>query len=175
MTKKLASLVFTLIVMIVLYTFYKGLKIEVNYNTSDLINKKIESFSIKSFNENSLFSEEDLKKNNFSLINFWASWCVPCRLEHENLMKLKELSNLKIIGVNYKDIKKNASEYLVDLGNPYDVLLIDTDGKQSVNFGIYGIPESILINSELMVLKKYIGPLMDKDLLEIKKEINNSA
>ena len=106
MTKKLASLVFTLIVMIVLYTFYKGLKIEVNYNTSDLINKKIESFSIKSFNENSLFSEEDLKKNNFSLINFWASWCVPCRLEHENLMKLKELSNLKIIGVNYKDIKK---------------------------------------------------------------------
>ena len=172
MTKKLASLVFTLIVMIVLYTFYKGLKIEVNYNTSDLINKKIESFSIKSFNENSLFSEEDLKKNNFSLINFWASWCVPCRLEHENLMKLKELSNLKIIGVNYKDIKKNASEYLVDLGNPYDVLLIDTDGKQSVNFGIYGIPESILINSELMVLKKYIGPLMDKYLLEIKKEIN---
>lgn len=172
MTKKLASLVFTLIVMIVLYTFYKGLKIEVNYNTSDLINKKIESFSIKSFNENSLFSEEDLKKNNFSLINFWASWCVPCRLEHENLMKLKELSNLKIIGVNYKDIKKNASEYLVDLGNPYNVLLIDTDGKQSVNFGIYGIPESILINSELMVLKKYIGPLMDKDLLEIKKEIN---
>ena len=158
--------------MIVLYTFYKGLKIEVNYNTSDLINKKIESFSIKSFNENSLFSEEDLKKNNFSLINFWASWCVPCRLEHENLMKLKELSNLKIIGVNYKDIKKNASEYLVDLGNPYNVLLIDTDGKQSVNFGIYGIPESILINSELMVLKKYIGPLMDKDLLEIKKEIN---
>ncbi len=172
MTKKLASLVFTLIVMIVLYTFYKGLKIEVNYNTSDLINKKIESFSIKSFNENSLFSEEDLKKNNFSLINFWASWCVPCRLEHENLMKLKELSNLKIIGVNYKDIKKNASEYLLDLGNPYNVLLIDTDGKQSVNFGIYGIPESILINSELMVLKKYIGPLMDKDLLEIKKEIN---
>ena len=172
MTKKLASLVFTLIVMIVLYTFYKGLKIEVNYNTSDLINKKIESFSIKSFNENSLFSEEDLKKNNFSLINFWASWCVPCRLEHENLMKLKELSNLKIIGVNYKDIKKNASEYLFDLGNPYNVLLIDTDGKQSVNFGIYGIPESILINSELMVLKKYIGPLMDKDLLEIKKEIN---
>ena len=69
-------------------------------------------------------------------------------------MKLKELSNLKIIGVNYKDIK-NASEYLVDLGNPYNVLLIDTDGKQSVNFGIYGIPESILINSELMVLKKY--------------------
>ena len=157
--------------MIVLYTFYKGLKIEVNYNTSDLINKKIESFSIKSFNENSLFSEEDLK-NNFFFNKFWASWCVPCRLEHENLMKLKELSNLKIIGVNYKDIKKNASEYLVDLGNPYDVLLIDTDGKQSVNFGIYGIPESILINSELMVLKKYIGPLMDKDLLEIKKEIN---
>jgi len=156
MTKKLASLVFTLIVMIVLYTFYKGLKIEVNYNTSDLINKKIESFSIKSFNENSLFSEEDLKKNNFSLINFWASWCVPCRLEHENLMKLKELSNLKIIGVNYKDIKKNASEYLVDLGNPYNVLLIDTDGKQSVNFGIYGIPESILINSNSWYLKNIL-------------------
>ena len=113
-----------------------------------------------------------LKKNNFTLINFWASWCAPCRVEHPVLIKLSKEKNLKILGINFKDKKANASKFLETLGNPYDFLAKDELGKQSVIFGIYGIPESILINKDFTIIRKYIGPLNNKDFNEIKGIIN---
>ena len=80
-------------------------------------------------------------------------------------------SNLKIIGVNFKDDKKNAMEFLKEMGNPFFILTKDLEGKKSVNFGIYGIPETILINKDLKILKKYVGPLSDKDVREIQRII----
>ncbi len=88
-------------------------------------------------------------------------------------MQLSNEQNIKILGVNFKDKKINALKFLKDLGDPYDYLAKDSDGKQSINFGIYGIPESILINENLVIIKKFIGPLTNKDLKDIKKEINN--
>ena len=88
-------------------------------------------------------------------------------------MILSEEKNIKILGVNFKDKKINALKFLKDLGNPYDYQAKDIDGKQSVNFGIYGIPESILINNEFIIIKKFIGPLTRKDLNDIKKLTNN--
>ena len=79
--------------------------------------------------------------------------------------------NLKIIGVNYKDKKKNAINFLKNYGNPYDDLARDDFGKQSINFGIYGIPESILINKDLLVIKKFVGPISNTDMNIIKKII----
>ena len=87
-------------------------------------------------------------------------------------MELSKEKNLMIIGINFKDKKVNASKFLENLGNPYDFLTKDELGKQSVNFGIYGIPESILVDNELTVLKKFIGPLNKKDFNEIKRIIN---
>ena len=106
-------------------------------------------------------------------INFWASWCAPCRVEHPYLMKLAKEQNLKILGVNFKDKKLNASKFLKELGDPYDYLTKDDYGKQSVNFGVYGIPESILINNESVILKKFIGPINIKDFNDIKVIISN--
>ena len=77
------------------------------------------------------------------------------------LSKLSKEKNLKLLGVNFKDKKKQADTFLNDLGNPYDFLAKDEQGKNSVNFGIYGIPESILINKDLIILKKFVGPLSD--------------
>ena len=88
-------------------------------------------------------------------------------------MQLSKEKNLKILGVNFKDKKINALKFLNDLGNPYNYLAKDSNGKQSVNFGIYGIPESILINSELIVIKKFIGPLNEQDLNDIKETIKS--
>ena len=88
-------------------------------------------------------------------------------------MQLSKEKNLKILGVNFKDKKINASKFLNELGNPYYHLAKDTKGKQSVNFGIYGIPESILINNETIVLKKFVGPLNDQNLNDIKEIINS--
>ena len=113
-----------------------------------------------------------MKKNDFTLINFWASWCAPCRDEHPFLLKLNNEKNLKILGVNFKDKKNHAVRFLTDLGNPYNVLTRDELGKESVNFGIYGIPESILINKDLIIVKKFIGPISNNDYNYIKKIVS---
>ena len=88
-------------------------------------------------------------------------------------MKLSKEKNLKILGVNFKDKKNNALNFLDNLGNPYHYLAKDHQGKKSIYFGIYGIPESILINKDFVVIKKFIGPLNLDDLDEIKKITNS--
>jgi len=144
-----------------LSVFWKGLKINNNYDTKDLVGSRISNFQLPEINNDEQYiSEEDLKKNKYSLINFFASWCAPCRAEHKYLLSLSNKnSEIKIIGINFKDKKINANNFLKELGNPYDFVGKDTDGKTSILFGIYGIPESILINNELSVIKKIIGPI----------------
>ena len=141
--------------------FWMGLKINQNYDTKSLVGSKISEFHITQINNDDQYiSEEDLKKNKYTLINFFASWCAPCRSEHKYLLSLsKQNKEIKLIGINFKDKKINANNFLKDLGNPYNFVGEDTDGKISISFGIYGIPESILINNELTVIKKIIGPI----------------
>ena len=114
----------------------------------------------------------EFKKNDFTLLNFWASWCGPCRSEHPTLMLLKKTSRLNLVGINFKDKQNNARDFLKELGNPYHFIAKDELGKISIDFGIYGIPESILINKELIILQKYIGPLTNEDYNKILKKIN---
>ena len=111
--------------------------------------------------------------DNFYLINIWSSWCEPCKDESEYLLELKNDDAIKMIGINYKDKKKNAFNFLKLYGNPFDKIYIDKQGTISINFGAYGVPETFLINNEKKVLRKYIGPLNEKDVYEIKKIINN--
>jgi len=148
-------------VIFFLFIFWKGLKINNNYDTKSLIGKRISNFQlIKINNNNKYISEEDLKKNKYTLINFFASWCAPCRTEHKYLLNLSnENKQIKIIGINFKDKKNNAMNFLKELGNPYDFVGKDSDGKISILFGIYGIPESIVVDSNLTVIKKIIGPI----------------
>mgnify|MGYP001357784622 CR=1 FL=1 len=160
------------LLVFILGIFFISLNKSSDYDTEYLLGNKLTDFKLKSFEENKIFSKNDFKKNDFTLINFWASWCAPCRVEHPILMELSKEKNLMIIGINFKDKKVNASKFLENLGNPYDFLTKDELGKQSVNFGIYGIPESILVDNELTVLKKFIGPLNKKDINEIKRIIN---
>ena len=152
--------------------FFISLNKNTDYSTESLIGKKIPKVSLEYFNENKFYREEDFKKNNYTLINFWASWCAPCREEHPLLIELSKEKNLKLLGVNFKDKKEHARTFLQDLGNPYDFLARDNLGKQSVSFGIYGIPESILINKDLLILKKFVGPLSFEDMKSIKVIIN---
>ncbi len=166
----------SLIVLLLIFTllvFYNSLNRETNYSTEYLIGNKLTKINLKSFHDNKIYTSEDFKKSRYTLINFWASWCAPCRIEHPYLMQLAKEKNLKILGVNFKDKRINASKFLNELGNPYYYMAKDTTGKQSVNFGIYGIPESILINNETIVLKKFIGPLNEQDFNDIKKLINS--
>ena len=168
---KIIKLLIISIIFFVIGVFFISLNKSSFYDTRGLEGQTIKDIKLDHFNEKKLILEKDLKKNNFTLINFWASWCAPCRLEHPYLLKLKNEKNLKLLGVNFKDKKINAINFLNDFGDPYDELAKDEFGVHSVNFGVYGIPESILINKDLVIIKKFIGPISEKDYIYIKYRI----
>ena len=168
MLNKIIKSSIILLILFIIGVFFVGLNKNSIYDTKNLVGQKISKIQLEHFTDNRIITEDDLKKNNFTLINFWASWCGPCREEHPILIKLNDEKNLKLLGVNFKDKKSNALEFLKDLGDPYDDLARDELGKHSINFGIYGIPESILINKNLVIIKKFIGPISKNDYDDIK-------
>ena len=171
--QKTIKTIILIFIFFVIMVFYLSLNKNSNYDTENLVGNKLNQIKLENFENTGYLTNEKLKKNNYILINFWASWCAPCRTEHPLLMQLSQLRNIKILGVNFKDKKNNALNFLNNLGNPYHYLAKDDQGKQSVNFGIYGIPESILVNKEFIVIKKFVGPLNLEDFNEIKKITNS--
>ena len=162
-----------LLFIFILGIFYLSLNTNSNYDTKHLVGSKFTNIKLESFENEKFFTGSDLSKSSYTLINFWASWCAPCRLEHSHLIELSKEKNLKILGINFKDKKINALKFLRDLGNPYDFLAKDDLGKQSVSFGIYGIPESILIDNKLKIIKKFVGPLSKEDVKNIQDIIKS--
>ena len=148
--------------------FYKGLK-NSNIYTPQINQKKIiPIFEAKDFSSGvNISSEEVFDENIFYIVNIWASWCTPCREEHNLLMKLSRDQNIKLIGLNYKDNLSNAKKFINELGNPYSKILIDKNGLLSIEFGSYGVPETFVINKDKIIVKKFLGPLSQKNLNEI--------
>ena len=163
----------TLIIFFVILflIFYKGL-IRTNIYTPNIIsNTSIPSFSAKILGTNDKINSENVfNSDQFYLLNIWSSWCVPCREEHYFLMKLKNKENIKIIGLNYKDKEANAKNFLEELKNPYDIILLDKDGTIAIEWGAYGVPETFLINKK-KIIKKIVGPLEKNLFLEIENLI----
>ena len=171
--QNIIKLITVSLLVFILGIFYLSLNRSSNYDTKFLVGNKLADIELKSLESKKFFTNDDFKNNKYTLINFWASWCAPCRVEHPYLMMLSKYQHLKILGINFKDKKINALKFLEELGDPYHYLAKDSSGKQSVNFGIYGIPESILIDNEFNILKKIIGPLNERDLEEIKEIIKS--
>ena len=168
---KITPIILILIFLITFVIFFKGLKNSNIYTPNTNLEKKVPSFELKSFDNNSnIISEKIFKDNKYYLMNIWASWCLSCREEHKFLMKLKKNKKIKLIGFNYKDNFKNALSFLEDLGNPYDTIVLDKDGTASINWGAYGVPESFLIYQN-KILRRFIGPINDENLLEIQEII----
>ncbi len=101
----------------------------------------------------------DLYKGKVSLVNVWASWCAPCRQEHPLLVELGKDERLQIIGLNYKDKNANALRFLGQLGNPYDAVGVDPKGRAAIEWGVYGVPETFVVNGEGIIVHKHVGPL----------------
>tara|TARA_Y200000002_G_scaffold362824_1_gene350268 strand:- start:464 stop:988 length:525 start_codon:yes stop_codon:yes gene_type:complete len=166
---KIISIFLTIFIILV---FFFALNIDKKYSTEKIVGKNLDNFEIKFLQNDKIFKKIDLTNDTYYLINIWASWCLPCRKEHPALMRLQKEKNLKLIGINFKDKKVNAYNFLKELGNPYDISLRDSDGTDSITFGVYGVPESILINKENKIVKKFIGPISPNDYDNILKLVN---
>ncbi|MCB5202317.1 DsbE family thiol:disulfide interchange protein [Neorhizobium sp. T786] len=101
-----------------------------------------------------------------TLVNVFASWCVPCRQEHPILKDLAKDERLTIVGINYKDRNDNALRFLGELGNPYDAIGVDPNGKAAIDWGVYGIPESYLVGPDGTILYKKVGPFDERSLTQ---------
>ncbi len=100
-----------------------------------------------------------LKSKKIKILNFWASWCLPCEVEHPILMGLSKKSDFVIIGINYKDTEKGSARFLNEKGNPYDVILIDDEGILGIEMGLTGVPETFVVNQEGIIIYRIVGPI----------------
>ena len=131
---------------------------------SDLVEFKIESL----FDNKKLIFSNDIKEE-LIIINFFASWCAPCKLEHSIFFDIKEkFSGVHLLGISFKDKKNDTIKYLNDLGNPYDNVGIDNNGSLGLELGVFGLPETIIVNKQKKIIYKHLGPL-DKKI--VKEEI----
>jgi len=173
MKKKLVYLSISSIFLFIFIVFFLGLNKENLYTPKEVKNKKLAIFDSNELYSNKEFNSKEIIDNNkFTLVNVWSSWCVPCRSEHSILMSLSKNLDLYIIGLNYKDKKNNSIKFIEELGNPFSKILIDPDGIISISLGAYGVPETFLVNNKSEIIKKYIGPLTNENISEIKKIIN---
>ena len=106
----------------------------------------------------------DLGQGRPALVNFFASWCVPCRAEHPLLMALAAESDFAVLGINYKDKPADAATFLNRLGNPFARIGADQDGRTAIDFGVYGVPESFIISADGRIIHRHVGVLMPDDV-----------
>ncbi len=176
--RKIKNSIFSLIILILLgisfFVFKSSLQKEKIYSPKMSDNNIFTDFKVQTLVEEKITNfEKVLSGKNFYLINIWSSWCEPCKDESDKLLELKNDTTIMMIGINYKDKKKNALNFLRSYGDPFEQIFVDKEGMISINFGAYGVPETFLINNDNKVLKKYIGPLNDEDVYEIKKITKN--
>jgi cytochrome c biogenesis protein CcmG/thiol:disulfide interchange protein DsbE len=106
----------------------------------------------------------DLASGEVSVVNFWASWCVPCVAEHPVLLMLKEQTGVRLLGVNYKDQPAAARRFLGRYGNPYVAVGVDGSGRNAIEWGVYGMPETFIVTGEGRIAYKHVGPITPEAL-----------
>ena len=136
-----------------------GLSLKPREIPSPLINKPAPAFSLPSLDApEQKIAAQDLRGKVW-ILNVWASWCVACRIEHPLLVEFSKSGTVPIYGLNYKDKRDDAIRWLVNFGNPYTRSLSDIDGLVGIDFGVYGVPETFVIDKQGVIRMKHIGPV----------------
>jgi cytochrome c biogenesis protein CcmG/thiol:disulfide interchange protein DsbE len=129
---------------------------------SPLIGKPAPAFELASLTEpQRRMSSQELKGRAY-LLNVWGSWCIACREEHEMLLSIRKSGRVPLIGLNWQDQDSAALEWLEKLGNPYEIVLVDRDGRTAIDLGVYGAPESFLVDPSGIVIYKHVGPITEQ-------------
>ncbi len=121
------------------------------------------------------FDDAALRAPGVKLVNFWASWCAPCRAEHPLLERLARERGITIYGINYKDKPDAALRFLEELGNPFAAIIADQTGRTAIEWGVYGVPETYVIDSSGTILLRYAGPMTEQIFLERIKPVMDAA
>lgn len=144
-----------------------GLKLDPRKIPSPLIDKPLPAFALPTVADPArTVAAEDLRGRVY-LLNVWASWCVACREEHPLLVDLAKTGAVPIIGLNYKDPREDAIRWLKALGDPYETSLADLDGRVGIELGVYGVPETFLIDRDGIIRYKHIGPVTPEVLANV--------
>lgn len=132
---------------------------------SVLINKPAPTFALAAVPGTAVegFDTASLK-GEVTVVNVFASWCIPCRDEHPLLERLRAETGVRIFGINQKDAPENAAAFLAELGNPYERIGGDTDNRVSIDWGVYGVPETFVVNAEGIITYKHVGPISAETL-----------
>jgi cytochrome c biogenesis protein CcmG/thiol:disulfide interchange protein DsbE len=138
--------------------FY-GLKLDPRKVPSPLVNKPAPEFSLPSLENPNQTVTQDILKGHVSLVNVWASWCPSCRAEHGELMEIARENDIQIVGFNWKDTRPEALQMLQRYGNPYVVSAYDPDNRYGLHWGVYGAPETFVVDAEGIIRYKHIGPV----------------
>ena len=173
MKKKLSIIPYITFISIILIFFYLLI---IQRNPSEIpsvfINKEIPKFESSSILNKKIFVSSENFYNEVTLVNFFATWCKPCRDEHIFIKKFAETNNIKVLGINYKDDPKKTMKWIEELGNPYYEILMDRNGRTAIDWGVYGIPETFVINSEKIIKYRHVGPINEKSYKKISSIIN---
>jgi len=156
-----------------------GLRLDPNELPSPLINKAAPTFRLPQLNEPSkTFSAEDMRGKVW-IMNVWASWCISCRDEHPLLFEYQRSGVVPIYGLNYKDKREDALSWLGELGDPYVLSAVDLDGRVAIDYGVYGAPETYLIDQNGTIRFKQVGPvtrdIWSQKILPLVQELNRQG
>ena len=166
--KRLAFILPLVLFLVLAGYFAVGLTRDPGAIPSALIDQPVPEFTLPPIEgvANPGLAGTDLR-GKVQLVNVWASWCIPCKVEHPVLMRLAEEQGLPIQGINYKDDPADASAYLRGNGNPYERQGADRDGRVGIEWGVYGVPETYVIDGEGRIRYRHVGPIMPRDADEI--------
>ena len=153
-----------------------GLGLKPHEIPSPLINKPAPAFSLPLLDDpQQKLATQDLRGKVW-ILNVWASWCVACRIEHPLLVEFSKTATVPVYGLNYKDKRDDAMRWLANFGNPYTRSLSDTEGLVGIDFGVYGVPETFIIDKEGVIRMKQIGPVTPEvlrdDILPLLKKLS---
>jgi len=162
-----------LIFFLILLSFFYLLTIDRNPAEipSNLLNKKVPEFKTSNLIKDKNFVSSVEFGNGVVLVNFFASWCKPCRDEHIYIKRFADENGIRIVGINYKDNPKKTIKWLKKLGNPYSDIPIDKNGRIAIDWGVYGIPETFVVSSNGVIKYRHVGPITNKLYKKINKLI----
>jgi len=162
MARYLRYLVPLLLFVLLVGLLYRGLSLDPKLVPSPLIGKPMPGFTLTRLDDpGKTISDADLK-GKVSMLNVWATWCTSCRAEHQTLVEFARTGKLAIFGLNYKDNRADAQRWLMQLGNPYIANAFDPDGRTGIDWGVYGAPETFIMDKHGIIRHKHIGPLTDQ-------------